>query len=259
MRSVLLLAAASVPSAAAIAWNTYDLGFHGLYPTRHFESVDYEIPDTKITKWDPSCEYGSLFLTPRGPWVAGNARGPMILDPKGDLIWMNNDEFQQALNFDVQTYKGEEYLTFWTKHIKTKSKKDKKKDKKSKKDKKEKKEKEIGDQPEDHDENEPSGESEVDEAKKDKKKDKPRKQKIPKKSYVMVSDTAFSTSPSPVRVPLLSALSAAQLGVRGRTPGGTRRQAHESRLARVPHHRPRYSPDHHLPQAPSRLHGAKPR
>ena len=29
--------------------------------------------------------------------------------------WIDNGKFEQAMNFNVQKYKGEEYLTFWTK------------------------------------------------------------------------------------------------------------------------------------------------
>ena len=57
--------------------------------------------------------------------MTGPARGPVILDPRGNLIWMG-DQFEQAMNFNVQKYKGEDYLTFWTK-TKKKGKKHSKK------------------------------------------------------------------------------------------------------------------------------------
>lgn len=129
MKSSLLLAASSVvvPWVAALSLNSYDLGFQGLYPRLSFHSVDFEAPKIKITQWDDRCDYDNLFFTPRGPWVTGNARGPIITDPKGNLIWMDNKEFTQALNFNVQQYKGEDYLTFWTKQQKTKKNGQKKK------------------------------------------------------------------------------------------------------------------------------------
>ena len=58
--------------------------------------------------------------------VSGAARGPIILDAKGELIWMNNDKWEQAMNLNVQKYKGKDYLAFWTKTKKTKSKHSKK-------------------------------------------------------------------------------------------------------------------------------------
>jgi hypothetical protein len=115
MKSSFFFATLSVPFIAAFSFNAYDLGFLGLYPRQHFYSVDLEAPAPKITEWNSGCESGKLFLTPRGPLVTGRARGPVILDPRGNLIWMDNDQFTQAMNFNVQKYKGEDYLTFWTK------------------------------------------------------------------------------------------------------------------------------------------------
>jgi hypothetical protein len=74
-----------------------------------------------------------LFITPRGPWVTGRARGPAILDSRGELVWIENEKFTQAMNLNVQQYKGQDYLTFWTKTKKAKKSKKGKKDKESKK------------------------------------------------------------------------------------------------------------------------------
>lgn len=115
MRSFLLGIVLSISWVSAVSFNAYDLGFHGLYPRQHFHSVDLEPPAPRITRWDSRCDSGNLFLTPRGPLVQGPARGPIMLDARGNLIWMNNKEFHQALNLNVQKYKGQDYLTFWTK------------------------------------------------------------------------------------------------------------------------------------------------
>ncbi|KAH8811268.1 ASST-domain-containing protein [Xylogone sp. PMI_703] len=122
MRSFLLFAALPASLAAGFSFNAWDLGFSGLYPRRHFHSVDLEAPAPKFTHWDDRCDPGHLLLTPRGPSVTGKARGPVILDARGNLIWMETDKFQQALSLEVQKYKGEDYLTFW---MKTKTKKNK--------------------------------------------------------------------------------------------------------------------------------------
>lgn len=123
MLPLLLLIALHLCGIIAFSFNAYDLGIYGLYPRRHFHSVDIEAPELKITKWDSRCDSGNIFLTPRGPWVTGPARGPVILDARGELIWMDNKKFVQAMNFNVQSYKGEDYLTFWTKTKKNKHKK----------------------------------------------------------------------------------------------------------------------------------------
>ena len=131
MRSTLFFSAICMPIVAAFSFNAYDLGLHGLYPRQHFHSVDLEPPKLVFTEWDSRCNSGNILLTARGPSVQGPARGPVILDPKGELIWMDNHKFHQAMNLNVQRYKGQDYLTFWTKH---KSKKTKKNgDRKSKK------------------------------------------------------------------------------------------------------------------------------
>ncbi|KAE8442498.1 hypothetical protein EG329_003279 [Mollisiaceae sp. DMI_Dod_QoI] len=119
MRSFLLFPALPIPWVAAFSFNAYDLGFHGMYPRQHFHSVDFEPPAPKITKWSSECDSGNLLLTPRGPLVSGPARGPVMLDAKGNLIWMDNDKFEQAMNLNVQKYKGQDYLTFWTKKKKS--------------------------------------------------------------------------------------------------------------------------------------------
>ncbi|KIW73069.1 hypothetical protein PV04_01216 [Phialophora macrospora] len=113
-------------------FNAYDLGLQGIYPRHRFHSVDFEAPKPKITRWDSRCNDGNLLLTPRGPYVQGKARGPTMLDARGNLIWAGNDEFEQVINLNVQKYKGEDYLTFWTKVKKNKLKHQNKKHKNKK-------------------------------------------------------------------------------------------------------------------------------
>jgi hypothetical protein len=141
--SSLLLFATSLGSlVTGFEFNAYDLGLQGIYPRHRFQSVDFEAPKPKITRWDSRCNDGNLLLTPRGPYVQGKARGPTMLDARGNLIWAGNDQFEQVINLNVQKYKGEDYLTFWTKvkknklkHKKHKNKKGKGKDKDKDKDK----------------------------------------------------------------------------------------------------------------------------
>ncbi|KIW52575.1 hypothetical protein PV05_08205 [Exophiala xenobiotica] len=127
MRYFVFFAALLMPWVAAFSFNAYDLGFHGLYPRQRFHSVDLEAPAPKVTQWDSRCDSGNLLLTPRGPLVTGPARGPVMLDARGNLIWMENDKFEQAMNLNVQKYKGQDYLTFWTKTKKTRHSKHSKK------------------------------------------------------------------------------------------------------------------------------------
>ena len=120
MKFVLLLTALYTSLVVAFSFSSYNVGLRGIYPRRHYHTVDFESPALKITRWNSRCDYGSLFITPRGPWVSGAARGPAMLDAKGELVWMDNTVFTQSMNLNVQTYKGKEYLTFWSKRVKTK-------------------------------------------------------------------------------------------------------------------------------------------
>jgi hypothetical protein len=131
MKPFLFFAALPAPLVAAFSLNAYDLGLQGWYPRQHFESVALEPLKPKITQWDSRCDYGSLFLTPRGPSVQGAARGPIILDAKGNLVWMGSGKFEQAMDLNVQRYKGKDYLTFWNKEKKMKKKDKKQHSKKS--------------------------------------------------------------------------------------------------------------------------------
>jgi hypothetical protein len=110
MRIFLLFAAFPVPCAIAFSINAFDLGFYGIYPRQRFHSVDFQAPVLKVTQWDPQCDSGNLLLGPRGKAVS--APGPAILDGKGNLIW-TEDKFGQVMNFNVQKYKGQDFLTFW--------------------------------------------------------------------------------------------------------------------------------------------------
>jgi hypothetical protein len=94
----------------AWSWTTYDLGFQGIYPTQKYVSTDFASPRPKITQWDSRCDSGNILLTPRGKAVP--KPGPAMLDARGNLVWMET-RFGQAMNFQVQRYREEDYLTFW--------------------------------------------------------------------------------------------------------------------------------------------------
>jgi hypothetical protein len=110
MRASLFFAAFPVTSVVAFSITAFDLGFYGIYPRQRFHSVDFEAPVLKITQWDPRCDSGNLLLSPRGKAVS--APGPVMLDASGNLIWME-DKFGQAMNFNVQKYKGQKFMSFW--------------------------------------------------------------------------------------------------------------------------------------------------
>lgn len=89
----------------------FDLGVYGTYPTQHFATFSLEGPQAKQIQWDDKCDNGLILMTPNGPAV--QKPGPMIVDSKGELVWMS-DDFGATANLKVQSYKGENYLTLWS-------------------------------------------------------------------------------------------------------------------------------------------------
>ncbi|RMZ87376.1 hypothetical protein DV736_g5386, partial [Chaetothyriales sp. CBS 134916] len=89
----------------------YDVGIYGAYRTTEYVSFNLTSPDLIQHRTSDKCEDGYVFLSPKGPSVKD--AGPMILDAEGNLIWMS-DQYLTAINLNVQTYKGKQYLTFWT-------------------------------------------------------------------------------------------------------------------------------------------------
>lgn len=104
------------PSLAPKYNEAVDNGSFGYYPIRTYTTAkDITSPKTNFLQWSPQCDDGLLyFITPRG-WSLPNP-GPMILDTHGELVWnrhFDNKFGGQAYDLMVQTYQGQEFLTFW--------------------------------------------------------------------------------------------------------------------------------------------------
>lgn len=64
-----------------------------------------------FVRYGQACRDGlHTLIAPRGSDVY--TPGPMILDQDGHLVWFK--PMGQTYNMNVQTYKGQEYLTFWS-------------------------------------------------------------------------------------------------------------------------------------------------
>jgi hypothetical protein len=97
--SVAILAAAAVVAPGARA-ATAALSFHsapGLRP-----------PGVTVTS-DPDHSSGDIFLTP----FNSSQVGPMILDARGRLVWFRPLHSGEALNLQLQRYRGHPVLTWW--------------------------------------------------------------------------------------------------------------------------------------------------
>ncbi|KAJ5777280.1 hypothetical protein N7520_000526 [Penicillium odoratum] len=89
----------------------FDDGFYGFYPTRKYVSFDYESPAVELATWSPKCSEDYTFMAPHGNAV--NNPGAMILDSRGNLVWMMKPRPDKIQDFRVQQYLGEQYLTYW--------------------------------------------------------------------------------------------------------------------------------------------------
>ena len=88
----------------------FDWAVYGVYRPQKYVSFNLTSPQTSVLQWDDSCDNGLVLASLNGPSVP--RPGPSIFDPRGDLIWMS-DAYGVTMNFQVQRYKDENYLTFW--------------------------------------------------------------------------------------------------------------------------------------------------
>lgn len=112
-----LLALVAIPcqadQAPFYADSKYNDAEYGFYVTQTFKSSPQVTGVPVVNFMEPftRCDDGSyLLITPRGS-VAEST--PMILDVNGSLVWAATEKYGQVYNLQVQSYKGQEYLTFW--------------------------------------------------------------------------------------------------------------------------------------------------
>lgn len=88
----------------------YAQGFEGPFPLQRYRSADLSGPILNYWQHSTACQDGLYtILSPRGDAVRHS--GPMILDQEGHLVWFKR--YKTTYNANVETYKGERYLTFW--------------------------------------------------------------------------------------------------------------------------------------------------
>lgn len=98
----------------------YDWGWYGLHPEQHYESFGASPPRPYLLQQDERCSsittnkdddgQDLVFVGPRG--LAVTTPGPIVYDTRGHLVWMDT-RWGEAMDFKVQRYNGESYLTFW--------------------------------------------------------------------------------------------------------------------------------------------------
>lgn len=89
----------------------FENGNIGPWPSQHFISSNIRAPVPNFVRYGQLCRDGlHTFIAPRGSDVY--TPGPMILDQDGHLVWFK--PMGQTYNMNVQTFKGQDYLTFWS-------------------------------------------------------------------------------------------------------------------------------------------------
>lgn len=88
----------------------FDGGYIGAYPHDSFHSTDLVAPQLNYLQHHPSCDDGLILFSPRSHSVPYN--GPAITNGAGELVWTEK-KYGTVDNLQIQTYKGQRYLTFW--------------------------------------------------------------------------------------------------------------------------------------------------
>ena len=93
----------------------HDRGDFGRVPMNSLYSVNANYNRLLQSVWEPeACERPDDYhyvLAPHG-FILAHA-GPLLLDQHGQQVWFRNG-FATTYNLNIQTYKGDKYLTWWT-------------------------------------------------------------------------------------------------------------------------------------------------
>lgn len=82
--------------------------------TQSYRTESFKPPNLAVTKNGEATQPGYLFFGETGP--AATAPAPLIMTDTNDLIWQgpNGSPANGAWDVRVQTYKGQNVLTYWT-------------------------------------------------------------------------------------------------------------------------------------------------
>lgn len=96
---------------AGVDWEAYERGDLSPIPLVHYHSADFSNPMIHVTARHQACEDDShILISPRGKDYPGNRA--LLLDTQGSLVW-HHKERGAVSSMQVQSYKGEDYLTYW--------------------------------------------------------------------------------------------------------------------------------------------------
>ena len=89
----------------------YELGLYGGSPSQTYISNGLTSPRISARTGAGLCRNGYTFINFNGASVP--RPGPAILNDNNELIW-KAEEFGTTTNLKVYTYRGEQYMTFWS-------------------------------------------------------------------------------------------------------------------------------------------------
>lgn len=101
---------ASLVAAQSIDWDQYESGSLGDYPQTTFKTTNIGSPLVHVTKQKATVDDEYVLLAPQGDRIRANKA--LLLDQNGHAVWQH-EERGTIKSFEVQTYRGDDYLTFW--------------------------------------------------------------------------------------------------------------------------------------------------
>lgn len=117
-----LIASSSVANAAVASplgshafYNDYgyEKEAYGKHPYQAHRTLSHDVPKFNILQSSPQCATSLYtFLAPRGKEMI--TPQATIYDTDGRLVWTSAFERQQLYDLKVQTYRDQQYLTFWS-------------------------------------------------------------------------------------------------------------------------------------------------
>jgi len=91
----------------------YEKEAYGKHPYQAHRTLSHDVPKFNILQSSSQCATSMYtFLAPRGKEVI--TPQATIYDTDGRLVWTSAYERQQIYDLKVQTYNGQQYLTFWS-------------------------------------------------------------------------------------------------------------------------------------------------
>ncbi|KAI1343487.1 Arylsulfotransferase-domain-containing protein [Xylariaceae sp. FL0016] len=115
-----LLALAIQAAADVMVFNateSFDAGTYGGFPNQTFKTTSATAPLLNVKTWNKNATDDTPYILITGQYSSGNGpylqNGPLIYRTDDLSLVYVNTTWNESLNVAVQSYKGEDYLTYW--------------------------------------------------------------------------------------------------------------------------------------------------